>query len=156
VRVIKLATGLAIGYVLGSRAGREQYDQIVAAVRKAQGRPAAAAETGTEPALETGTEPALETGTEPALETGTEPALEVVAEPALEVVTEPAIEVVVEPVSEAGVESGAGTDKDTVDGDLSQPETPAAGATTGAVPRPPRRRPKSASTTSTVITDPPA
>jgi hypothetical protein len=28
------ASGLAIGYVLGSKAGRERYDQIVAAARK--------------------------------------------------------------------------------------------------------------------------
>jgi hypothetical protein len=31
---------LAVGYVLGSRAGREKYEQIVAATRKAQGHPA--------------------------------------------------------------------------------------------------------------------
>jgi hypothetical protein len=40
VKVFKLATGLAIGYVLGSRAGREKYEQIAAAARKAQTHPA--------------------------------------------------------------------------------------------------------------------
>lgn len=40
MRVFKLAAGLAVGYVLGSRAGREKYDQIVAVARKAQGHPA--------------------------------------------------------------------------------------------------------------------
>ena len=40
MKVFKLATGLAIGYVLGSRAGRDKYEQIVAAARKAQNHPA--------------------------------------------------------------------------------------------------------------------
>jgi hypothetical protein len=39
VKVFKLATGLAVGYVLGSRAGRDKYEQIVAAARKAQSHP---------------------------------------------------------------------------------------------------------------------
>ncbi|WP_250032406.1 hypothetical protein [Paractinoplanes maris] len=39
MRVIKLAAGLAVGYVLGSRAGREKYEQIVATARKVQGSP---------------------------------------------------------------------------------------------------------------------
>ena len=39
MKVIKLAAGLAIGYVLGSRAGRDKYQQIVAATRKAQNHP---------------------------------------------------------------------------------------------------------------------
>jgi hypothetical protein len=40
MKVVKLAAGLAIGYVLGSRAGRDRYEQIVAATRKAQNHPA--------------------------------------------------------------------------------------------------------------------
>ena len=40
MKVFKLATGLAIGYVLGSRAGRDKYEQIVATARKAQNHPA--------------------------------------------------------------------------------------------------------------------
>lgn len=40
MKVIKFATGLAIGYVLGSRAGRDKYQQIVAAARKAGSHPA--------------------------------------------------------------------------------------------------------------------
>ncbi|MCY1143769.1 hypothetical protein OWR29_37705 [Actinoplanes sp. Pm04-4] len=39
MRVFKFAAGLAVGYVLGSRAGREKYEQIVAAARKVQGHP---------------------------------------------------------------------------------------------------------------------
>ncbi|MCY1136540.1 hypothetical protein OWR29_00915 [Actinoplanes sp. Pm04-4] len=52
MRVIKLATGLAIGYVLGSRAGREKYDQIVATARKARRSASTPAqdEPGTAPA----------------------------------------------------------------------------------------------------------
>jgi hypothetical protein len=40
VKVFKLAAGVAVGYVLGSRAGRARYEQIVAAARKAQSHPA--------------------------------------------------------------------------------------------------------------------
>ena len=40
MKVFTLATGLAIGYVLGSRAGRDKYEQIVATARKAQNHPA--------------------------------------------------------------------------------------------------------------------
>lgn len=40
MKVFKLAAGLAIGYVVGSRAGRDKYEQIVAAARKAQNHPA--------------------------------------------------------------------------------------------------------------------
>ncbi|WP_249998234.1 hypothetical protein [Actinoplanes sp. M2I2] len=40
MKVIRFAAGLAVGYVLGSRAGREKYEQIVAAARKAQSHPA--------------------------------------------------------------------------------------------------------------------
>jgi hypothetical protein len=42
MKVIKLAAGLAVGYVLGSRAGRDKYEQIVAAGRKVQNHPAVA------------------------------------------------------------------------------------------------------------------
>jgi hypothetical protein len=34
-RLLLLGTGMAVGYVLGARAGRERYDQIVAMSRKA-------------------------------------------------------------------------------------------------------------------------
>jgi hypothetical protein len=40
MKVFTLAAGFAIGYVLGSRAGRDKYEQIVAAARKAQNHPA--------------------------------------------------------------------------------------------------------------------
>ena len=40
MKIIRFAAGLAVGYVLGSRAGRERYEQIVAAARKAQDHPA--------------------------------------------------------------------------------------------------------------------
>ncbi|BBH70079.1 hypothetical protein ACTI_67640 [Actinoplanes sp. OR16] len=41
MRLLTLAAGLATGYVLGARAGRERYDQIASAARKATGGPAA-------------------------------------------------------------------------------------------------------------------
>ncbi|BEL04263.1 hypothetical protein Q0Z83_024540 [Actinoplanes sichuanensis] len=39
MKVLKLAVGFAAGYVLGSRAGREKYEQIAAAARKASNHP---------------------------------------------------------------------------------------------------------------------
>jgi hypothetical protein len=39
MRVMKFAAGMAVGYVLGSRAGREKYEQIVTAVRQATNHP---------------------------------------------------------------------------------------------------------------------
>lgn len=39
MRVFKLAAGLATGYVLGSRAGREKYEQIVAQYQKVSSHP---------------------------------------------------------------------------------------------------------------------
>jgi hypothetical protein len=64
MKVIKLATGLAIGYVLGSRAGRDRYEQIVATARKAQSHPAVTrAQQKAKELLGAGSTP--ETGTEP-------------------------------------------------------------------------------------------
>src|SRR4051794_40320249 len=40
MKVITFAAGLAAGYVLGSRAGREKYEQIVAGWQKRSSRPA--------------------------------------------------------------------------------------------------------------------
>jgi hypothetical protein len=39
-RIVSLAAGVAVGYVLGSRAGREKYEQIAAAARRYAGSPA--------------------------------------------------------------------------------------------------------------------
>jgi hypothetical protein len=39
MRIMTLAAGLATGYVLGARAGREKYDQIAIAARKVSGQP---------------------------------------------------------------------------------------------------------------------
>lgn len=39
MRIFKLAAGLATGYVLGSRAGREKYELIVAQYQKISGHP---------------------------------------------------------------------------------------------------------------------
>ncbi|GAA1622265.1 hypothetical protein [Actinoplanes couchii] len=40
MKILRLATGFAVGYVLGSRAGRDKYEQIVAKAREAQNHPA--------------------------------------------------------------------------------------------------------------------
>ena len=37
--ILKLAAGLAVGYVLGSAAGREKYEQIAATARKVSAHP---------------------------------------------------------------------------------------------------------------------
>jgi len=39
MRIVKLAAGLAVGYVLGARAGREQYERIAEAARGLSGSP---------------------------------------------------------------------------------------------------------------------
>jgi hypothetical protein len=39
MKVFTLAAGMAVGYVLGSRAGREKYEQIVAGYQKLSGHP---------------------------------------------------------------------------------------------------------------------
>ena len=39
MKILTLAAGLAAGYVLGSRAGREKYEQIVAQYQKLSGHP---------------------------------------------------------------------------------------------------------------------
>ncbi|MEV6350964.1 hypothetical protein [Actinoplanes sp. NPDC051851] len=39
MKVFKLAVGFAAGYVLGTRAGREKYEQIAATARKASTHP---------------------------------------------------------------------------------------------------------------------
>jgi hypothetical protein len=63
VRVIKLAAGLAIGYVLGSRAGREKYEQIVTTARKVQDHPAVAqAQEKAKGLLTSGTDTGTDTG----------------------------------------------------------------------------------------------
>jgi len=41
MKIVTLATGFAVGYVIGSRAGREKYEQIVQATRRATNHPAA-------------------------------------------------------------------------------------------------------------------
>src|SRR5687768_8670246 len=42
MRIMKLAAGLATGYVLGARAGRDKYERIAAAVRTVSAGPGAA------------------------------------------------------------------------------------------------------------------
>lgn len=39
MKIVTLATGLAVGYVLGARAGRDKYEQIVATARKVSNQP---------------------------------------------------------------------------------------------------------------------
>ncbi|GAA2642691.1 hypothetical protein [Paractinoplanes durhamensis] len=39
MRIVKLAAGIAVGYVLGARAGRERYERIAATARKVSENP---------------------------------------------------------------------------------------------------------------------
>ncbi|WP_433305674.1 hypothetical protein ACQP2F_18710 [Actinoplanes sp. CA-030573] len=41
MKVLKLAAGFAVGYVLGARAGREKFEQIAATARKLNSSPTA-------------------------------------------------------------------------------------------------------------------
>lgn len=59
MRIVKLAAGLAAGYVLGARAGREKYDQITAVAGKVTGRPVTAPAERSEPQAEAVTAPAV-------------------------------------------------------------------------------------------------
>jgi hypothetical protein len=45
-RIVSLAAGVAVGYVLGSRAGREKYEQIAAAARRYAGSSTAEGQDG--------------------------------------------------------------------------------------------------------------
>ena len=65
MKVFKFAAGLAVGYVLGSRAGRDKYEQIVAAARKAQNHPAVTQVQQKAEELLATTGDAAATGTEP-------------------------------------------------------------------------------------------
>jgi hypothetical protein len=40
MKIVKFAAGFAAGYVLGSKAGREKYEQIVETARRVRGNPA--------------------------------------------------------------------------------------------------------------------
>jgi len=40
MKIVRFAAGFAAGYVLGSRAGRERYEQIAEAARRMRGNPA--------------------------------------------------------------------------------------------------------------------
>ena len=40
MKVLTFAAGVAVGYVLGTRAGREKYEEIAAGARKLAGHPA--------------------------------------------------------------------------------------------------------------------
>ena len=73
MKVFTLAAGLAVGYVIGARAGSDKYEQIVATARKAQNHPAVAqvqdkakqllssASTSSAPDTDTDTDPELTT-----------------------------------------------------------------------------------------------
>ena len=39
MKILTLATGVAVGYVLGTRAGHERYEQILDVARRVSGRP---------------------------------------------------------------------------------------------------------------------
>lgn len=57
--MIKLVAGLAVGYVLGSRAGREKYEQIAATARKVNAHPSVVqAQEKAKALLSTGTDKA--------------------------------------------------------------------------------------------------
>ncbi len=57
MKVFKLAVGFAAGYVLGTRAGRERFEQIAATARKASNHPTVVqAQDKAKALLSTGTE----------------------------------------------------------------------------------------------------
>ncbi|MBB2946678.1 hypothetical protein FB565_006446 [Actinoplanes lutulentus] len=59
IRLVTLAAGFATGYVLGTRAGREKYEQIAAAARKVSGSPTLTrAQSSAKALLDAGVDPA--------------------------------------------------------------------------------------------------
>ena len=58
MRLVTFATGMAAGYVLGTRAGREKYEQIVEGARQLRGNPTAAQAQETVKTLLSGPAPA--------------------------------------------------------------------------------------------------
>jgi|SwirhisoilCB1_FD_contig_31_5132185_length_399_multi_3_in_0_out_0_1 hypothetical protein len=61
MKVLTLAAGVAVGYVLGSRAGREKYDQIVETYHKVSGQPAVVrAQDKAKELIDTGTDKVAE------------------------------------------------------------------------------------------------
>lgn len=100
MRVFKFAAGLAAGYVLGSRAGREKYDQIVASYQKLSGHPTVVqAQEKAKQALSSGANSAIAAAdpTAPDSKPDTTPATDVTTAVVVEpVVVEP---VVVDPVA---------------------------------------------------------
>ncbi|GGL10625.1 hypothetical protein [Mangrovihabitans endophyticus] len=61
MKIVKLATGFAIGYVLGSRAGRDAYEKIVVNVRQMREHPTVVqAQDKATALLSSGTETATE------------------------------------------------------------------------------------------------
>ncbi|MGX6606102.1 hypothetical protein ACWKSP_28835 [Micromonosporaceae bacterium Da 78-11] len=143
MRVIKFAAGLAVGYVLGSRAGREKYEQIATGFRQLSGHPTVVqAQEKVKDAISTGVDTAAAklTPAEPAATpkpaepaakpTPVEPAAKPTPVEPAATLTEPIGELI-EPSSE-----------------LTQPINPATVAT--------RRRTKSTTTSPSVTSDLPA
>jgi membrane protein involved in colicin uptake len=116
-RIISLAAGVAIGYVLGSRAGRDNYEQIAAAARRFSGHPA---EAESEAEAETGAQAAAQAEAEAGAE----------AEAEAEAKAEAEAEVKAEAEAEAKAEAEA---------EAKQQPGPAGSRTTGAS-RAPRKR----------------
>jgi len=59
MKIVTLAAGLAVGYVLGTRAGREKYEQIVSTARKVSNQPSVVqAKDKARELVDTGTEAA--------------------------------------------------------------------------------------------------
>lgn len=61
MRIMTLAAGLATGYVLGTRAGREKYEQIATAARRFSAGPLTAQAEGSKPVTEPVAAPAVVT-----------------------------------------------------------------------------------------------
>jgi hypothetical protein len=74
MKIVKFAAGLAAGYVLGTRAGREKYEQIAATARKLRGHPTVVqAKQNAKALVESGTEKAAEASKRPPAARTTKP-----------------------------------------------------------------------------------
>ncbi|GAA3285520.1 hypothetical protein Dvina_26010 [Dactylosporangium vinaceum] len=76
MRLLTVAAGVAVGYVLGTRAGREKYDQIVASTGRLRANPTAGQAVQTVQELFTSPTPTPSPGPSPAVTATPSPALD--------------------------------------------------------------------------------
>jgi len=144
VRLVKFAAGFAAGYVLGARAGREKYDQIVSTVDRMRNRQGTTGAESGGMGSPTSTPAASDASSEPvaAIEAADEvAAIEAADEPVAAIVAAEEPVLVVEPADEP------------IPADLTDTDSEAVAAVADTPPRPKRRRSPATVTAPSVTAD---